>query len=366
MYAIRILTNQPFRLFLTLSGISLCVILIMFILGVYHGVAEGSIEYIKKSNADLWVLQKNSTNIMRGTSIMPASYIDVIKEVEQIENVAPVLLFLTNIVVKGKNATVILTGYRPGDIGGPPIIIKGRKIISNNEIVLDNSFATKHKIGIGDKIKIKDDKLDIVGLSSGTNAFVTQYAFVTLEFEQSIIEFGDLVSFFMVKVKNSESLLAVKDNIEKKLPGKISVFTYNQFLKNNIAEMEAGILPLFYSIAAIGAVVLAIILSLILSVNILERRKDFAIMKIIGSPGSFLDMLILTQALILSLVSEVIAVLLFFPLVKLIKIVSPEVTTRINSEHIIYITIIICILSILSAYFSSRRIRKIYPLEVFS
>ena len=92
MYAIRILTNQPFRLFLTLSGISLCVILIMFILGVYHGVAEGSIEYIKKSNADLWVLQKNSTNIMRGTSIMPASYIDVIKEVEQIENVAPVLL----------------------------------------------------------------------------------------------------------------------------------------------------------------------------------------------------------------------------------------------------------------------------------
>ena len=130
--------------------------------------------------------------------------------------------------------------------------------------------------------------------------------------------------------------------------------------------MDAGILPFFYSIAAIGAIVLSIILSLILSVNILEKRKDFAIMKVIGSPKMFLDSLIINQSLILSLSSECIGIILFFPLVKLIEIISPEVTTKISVEQIIYITIIICVISFLSSFFSCRRIRKIFPVEVFS
>jgi putative ABC transport system permease protein len=366
MYVIRILINQPLRLILTLLGIALCIILIMFILGIYNGVAEGSVEYIKKTKADLWVLQANSTNMIRGTSLLPAIYEDIIKTDSLIKSATPVLILLTNIKVDHKNATVLLTGYVPGSEGGPPRIVGGRGVLKNNEIVLDKSFAAKHKIQVGNNILIKEDTLKVVGISAGTNAFVTQYAFVTLEYEQSIIELPGLASLFIINAKHPNDISSIRKNIERKLPGRFSIYSHNIFLQNNIAEMEAGILPLFFAIASIGGVVLAIILSLILSVNILERRKDFAIMKILGSPNIYLYSLIIVLALILSLISEVIGVVLYFPLAKLIENISPEVTTVINFEHIFYITLATCVISIFSALMSCRRIKSIYPLEVFA
>lgn len=366
MYVLRILLAQPLRLILTLLGIALCIVLIMFILGVYNGVAEGSVEYIRKTKADLWVLQANSTNIIRGTSLLPAVYLEVIKTDTMIKSATSVLLLLTNVKVHGISATVLLTGYVPGAEGGPPKITQGREVIKNNEIVLDNSFSAKYNIRIGDEILIKEDTLKVIGISSGTNAFVTQYAFVTLEFAQSIIELPGLASIFIINGKRGSYLTAIKESIVNKLPGRLTIYQHQKFLENNIAEMEAGILPLFFAIVVIGGVVLAIILSLILSVNILERRKDFAVMKVLGSPKSFLYSLIIFQSLVLALLSELLGVLLFFPLVKLIENISPEVTAIINFEHIIYITLATSIISLLSAIFSCRRIRKIYPLEVFS
>jgi ABC-type antimicrobial peptide transport system permease subunit len=366
MYVIRILINQPLRLVLTLSGIALCIILIMFILGIYNGVAEGSVEYIKKTKADLWVLQANSTNMIRGTSLLLAEYNDVIKRDTLIKSATPVLILLTNIKVQNQNATVLLTGYVPGAGGGPPGIIDGRGVIKNNEIVLDKSFSAKHKVRVGNSIIIKEDTLTVVGISGGTNAFVTQYAFVTLEYEQSIIDLPGLASLFIINAKTQSDISSIRKNIVRKLPGMYSIYTHDIFLKNNIAEMEAGILPLFFAIALIGGVVLAIILSLILSVNILERRKDFAIMKILGSPNKYLYSLIIFLALLLSLASEAIGVALYFPLAKLIEQISPEVTTVINFKHIFYITMATCVISFYSALMSCKRIKSIYPLEVFA
>jgi len=366
MYVLRILIAQPLRLMLTLLGIALCIILIMFIIGIYNGVAEGSVEYIKKTKADIWVLQANSTNILRGSSLLRAGYLNVIKKDTSVKSSTSVLILLTNIKIQKRNATVLLTGYVPGSEGGPPKIIDGREVQLNNEIVLDKSFSAKYDLIIGNEILIKEDTLIVVGICSGTNAVVTQYAFVTLEYAQSTVELPGLASFFILNCNSGTNLSALQKRIEDKLPGRFSIYQNQKFLENNIAEMEAGILPLFFAISAIGGIVLAIILSLILSVNILERRKDFAVMKVLGSPKSFLYNLIISQALLLALISELVGVILFYPLVNFIEKISPEVNTIINSNHLIFITLVTCIISFVSALFSCRRIRKIYPLEVFS
>jgi len=365
MYVIRILTDKPIRFVLTFTGIAFCIILILFILGVYNGVAEGSIEYIKKTPADIWVLQGNNTNIMRGTSIVPANYINVIKRDSLIKSATPVLLFFTNVIVGNNSATVLLTGYVPGAAGGPPKISDGREIQENDEIVLDKSFAVKHRIEIGNILLIQDDTLHVVGLSTGTNAFVTQYAFVTLEYEQSIIELPGLASFFIIKAKDERSIPLIINTITKKFGSSLSLFTHEKFLLNNIREMEAGILPLFYAIAVIGGIVLAIILSLILSVNILEKRRDFAIMKILGSPQWFLDKLIIAQALTITLIALFFGVIAYFPLLRFIEYVSPEVTAPVGLQHILLVTLVTIVISLISSLLACKKTRSIYPLEVF-
>jgi hypothetical protein len=79
MYSIRILLSQPLRFLLTIGGIGLCIVLILFLLGVYRGVEVGSVEYIRKNKTDLWVLQSGTNNILRATSILSTSHGYVIR-----------------------------------------------------------------------------------------------------------------------------------------------------------------------------------------------------------------------------------------------------------------------------------------------
>ena len=123
---------------------------------------------------------------------------------------------------------------------------------------------------------------------------------------------------------------------------------------------------MFYAIALIGGVVLAIILSLILSVNILERRHDFGIMKLIGSPSVFLRRVVVTQALLIGCASECLGLIALYPLLLLLESITPEVAAVITSEHVLAITVAVVCISTVSGLLASGRVRRISTSEVFA
>ncbi len=127
-----------------------------------------------------------------------------------------------------------------------------------------------------------------------------------------------------------------------------------------------GFLPLLYAVAVIGVVVLTAILSLVLSVNILERQKDFAILKTLGAPLRFLWGLVAEQALLIASISGIAALVLFFPLVRAIERISPEVGTKTTPGQILAVLAAVEIMSLASSLISLRRLRRIYYLEVFA
>jgi putative ABC transport system permease protein len=365
IYAVRILKSQPLRLILTIGGVSLCVILMFFLLAVYQGVAVGSVEYIRKNRADLWALQRNATNILRGSSLVSSLQGQSIRQIPGVKSVFPVLLVISTVNKGDKTRTVFLTGFDPKDgIGGPPRIIAGRGVQKDDEIVLDESFAAKYKYKMGDIVKIQEHMLKVVGISTGTNAFVIQYAFVTLHFAQTLIGLPGFATCFLIKVQDRNNIDEVSHRIRELLPG-IAVYDHKTFLENNIQEMESGFLPLLYTVALIGAVVLTVILSLLLSVNILERKKDFAILKTLGSPPGFLRRIIIVQALLISSISSILALIVFFPLVKVIEKISPEISTKLSVEQIAAVMSVVSAMSLVSSFISMQRLRRIYLLEVF-
>ena len=365
LYTIKILFNNPTRLLLTVTGISLCMILMLFLFGIYKGVADGSVEYIRENKADLWVLQRNATNILRGSSMLPALQKDLIENDESVENASPVLLMITSIKNSKNHSSIFLAGYdHESGLGGPPKLINGRNISSDNEIVLDNSFAQSNDFKVGDIVVILDDTLTVTGLSTGTNAFVIQYAFTTLDEAESLLGMPDIVTCYLVRTNVGADLNQTAERLQSKLTGSV-VYDHSEFLANNVKEMESGFLPILYAIAALGAIVLMTVLSLILSINILERKKDFAVMKILGSPSGFLPKLIIQQALFISVTSGILSVLLYFPLVKVIEMSSPEVSTVTTAPQILIVLAVGLLMGLLSSLIALSRLRKIYPLEVF-
>lgn len=365
MYAFNILTEHRIRYIFTALGIALCTLLMLFLISIYQGVSYGSTEYVRSCNADLWILQKHATNILRSTSILPASYEDDLNKIRGVKSASPVIFILAAVKLNNTNATLYLAGFDPvTGIGGPPEIIQGRNIRTDDEIVLDKSFAAKYNIKIGDKVPIREDSLKVTGISTGTNMFVIQYAFISIDEAHKIIGFWNIVSCYQVHLIPGFRPEEVKSNIYSSLR-KISVLDKETFLKNNIQEMENGIVPLLFIITLISGIVLTAILSLILSISVMEKRKDFAIIKAIGSPRGFISGIIIQLSILLSLTGLAFALMLFFPMIALVEKISPEVSARTSIIQILFVSLAVIVISLISSILPNQKIRKIYPLEVF-
>ncbi len=366
MYALRVLTRQRLRSALTVGGIALCIVLMLFLLAVYRGVSIGSVEYIRRNPADLWVLQNNATNILRGSSILSVSHGTLIRETPGVRQASPVLMFLTTVRRGTDHATLFLAGFDPATgSGGPPEIVSGRSVRTDDEVVLDRSFAAKYAVRVGERVCIRDDSLLVTGLSSGTNAFVVQYGFVSLARAQSLIGYPSIVSFYIVGLDACASRDSVSRAIRADVPG-VEVYDHATFLRNNVHEMESGFLPILYAIAAIGAVVLAAILTLLLTVIILESRHDFAVMRALGSPDRFLSGVVLSQAFLLSGAGIVCALAVFPPLETAIEFIAPEVSAQGSLLQVCTVSVVVLAITLFSAWLAVRRLRSIYPLEAFA
>lgn len=365
MYAFKLLIQNKQRFILTSLGIALCTLLMLFMVSLYESIADGCVEYVRTSKADLWVLQKHATNILRSTSLLPATYETDLSNTDGVSTVSPIFFIFASVPIRGENATFYLTGFDPKTgVGGPPRIVAGRTVQTDEDIVLDKAFAAKYKLKIGDRIPVKDDSLTVCGLSGGTNMFVLQYAFISLHEAHHVVGFHFVVSAYQVKVLPQFRVSEVQSNIYAKLKN-VSVFDNETFVKNNIHEMENGIIPLFLIIMLITAVVLTAILSLILSVSVLEKRQDFAIIKALGSPHGYITGLVMLQSIMLSFTGLVLGVLLFFPMIHLVGFITPEVANTTSVSQILIVSAGVMHISVLSSILPIRKIRKIYPLEVF-
>ncbi len=365
MYALKTLSKQYLRFIVTSVGVALCLLLMLFLLAIYYGVSDASVRYVRESDADIWILQRHAANLLRGTSLLTDRHGNKIRQVDGIESIAPILFFTATVKVPGTTASMHLVGYDPSTgKGGPPEIVRGDSLKNDDQIILDYTFAAKYKLDIGDKLPIRDDTLTVTGLSDGTNLFVIQFAFITLKEARKLLGFPSILSCYQVFLKQGSEPISIAESIRSVSPD-LAVFDHDTFLYNNIHEAETGVMPLLYVVALIGAIVLTALLSLILSVYVLEQQRDYAIMKALGAPSGFIPLIVIQQSLILAASGMVIATLLFSPMLKAVKILSPTISAESSVSQVLIVASGLLVISLISSIIPLLRQRHIYPLEVF-
>ena len=359
------LLSNPGRLALTVMVVGACTLLMLFLWSDYQGVNEGAVDYIRRTGADFWVLQHNSTNIIRGFSAVSMRDYTEIRSATEVESASPVLLLCASVNIGARDYTIFLTGYRPEEsMGGPPALAAGRAPADDGEIVLDRIFAKKHRFAIGQTIRISGVDLRIVGLSSGTNAMVVQYAFVTLTRAQAIVGFPGLISFVAAKVRAGVEKEAAIEALRSRRPD-LNFFGNAEFIENNVLEMQSGFLTFLFIITLMGAGVLGIVLILLFSLSILEKRKEFVIMKALGAPSGFIPSLVVAQAAVLGSAGAALGILLLFPVRAVIRALSPELETGMYPLQIAVVSGAVVVVSVVSSAIAARRLSRFYALEAF-
>jgi putative ABC transport system permease protein len=365
LYAIRMLRRQPLRLASTVGGMTLCVMLTLFLHAVYEGVERGSMSYIRALPADVWVLQEGASNILRGTSILPSALEGAIRERADVHSTGSLLLLLTTLHTRSGESTVYLAAFGgEPSIGAEPVLIEGRQLLRDDEIILDRAFAGKAHLAVGDWLLLRADSLRVVGIADGTNMVVIQYAFVTPERARSLIAPARIVTCVLVRTEAGADPALTARAIEEEFPG-LAAYTREEFLANNLREVRSGILPLLFAVALMGSVLLTGILATLLTLTIIEQKREFAVLKTIGAPPGFIPGIVIAQGMLLALGGFAIACGGFPALAWAIEYAAPEVTPEITLSGLLSVLSLVTVAGLLGIVGGLLQLRQFTPQEAF-
>lgn len=342
----------------TVAGVAATVSLLLFLFAVHAGVRDGSTRYVRTAGVDIWIAQTGSDNIIKSSSFVPASLAVRIAAIDGVAAASPLVRVISKGEIGGRQtSTLFLFGFDPRTGLGAPNDVA----LQPGEIVLDESFARKYGLRAGDSLTIQRRAFRIAGLSQGTNALLSQFGFVRFEDGAAILGIDDTASFILVRTKGDRA--AVARRIREAVPG-VAVHEAGDFTRYHDEELDSGVLPVFFGLAAFGAAVGGLIVALMLYSSALERRDDYATLKALGAGQRYLLRLVVGQSLLVTIAGCVAGALFMCAITPLLLRAIPTLVLLYLPQHALIFPAALAI-GALAAVAPLRVLRRIYPGEVF-
>lgn len=359
----RLLFRNRGGLAVTVLGVASTVSLLLFLFAVHAGVRDGSTRYVRTAGVDLWICRPGTDNLLKSSSFLPAALAERVGRIEGVSAAAPLLRAIAKAEIDGRrSSTLFLFGFDPATrLGAPATVVSGSARLAAGEIVLDESFARKYALEIGDALTIHGRNFRVAGLSQGTNTLVAQFGFLRYDDAEAILGLRGTASFILAKTTADPA--AVARRLRADLPA-VTVHQAEAFTRNHEEEMDSGVLPVFAAAAGFGAAVGGLIVALMLYSSALERRDDYATLKALGAGDRRLLRLVIRQSVFVTTAGCAAGALMTSLLSPLLLRAVPALALRFTPEMLLVVPAALFI-GACAAAAPLRVLRRIYPGEVF-
>ena len=322
-YALR----ERTRFLLTALGLTCAVVLTVFLVGVYRGSLHGSLSYIENADVEIWVGRQGAWNLMRSSGMLPEGTLEAVLAVDGVESAEPILRALLPAESGDLKRTLLVIGLDVGAKSGRPVNLhQGEGMPGHGEIIVDQAYAARAGITRGDTLELAGRLMEVIGISRDTNMIVAQYAFLSRPELNELLGLSDQASFLLVKT-NPARASEIATRLEKEVSG-VSAIDRNTFLANNRDEMEAGLLPVLWTIAILGIVVGGIVIALMTYTAVLEKRNDYVLLRAIGADGWIQTSIVLQQAILAAIIGGLAGLVVLVVLEQYLPRLIPELEFR--------------------------------------
>ena len=250
---------------------------------------------------------------------------------------------------------------------------------TSNGILLGSGLAKKMSLDVGDRVQISTIKgelypLKIVGIyQSGIADLDNIQSFSNLKTVQRILgEPNNYITDINLKLNDINEAVPLAKDIEKQFNLKaIDINTAN-------AQFETGTSIrnlITYAVSLTLLIVAGFGIYNILNMLIYEKMNDIAILKAIGFSGKDVEMIFLSQAMIIGVIGGLLGLLLGFTLTSIIDTIPfntealPTIKTYPINFNIWYYFIgfgFALISTFFAGYFPSRKAKRIDPVQIIT
>ena len=361
LIALRNLFGEKGRLVITVGGVALAVMLILVLLGLYVGWERQMTKFLGNISADLWVGQAGSGDISHRVSILPSALGTELESKTYIKQVSTFIGRQVGIEIGGVEKPLFIIGSDEAKFITPYRLERGSGQPQKGEIVVDEVFVNKNKLELGDSITVAGKSLKIVGVASGGNIMVSSYTIVSQEDAREVLGLKDAVNYFLIRADDpSGAMTKLEEDFSQ-----LKIMPRQEFLDNNAAIVKDNFLPIIGVLTLIAFAVGIAVIGLTIFTAVIEKSREYGVLKAIGYGNGQLFGIALIQALIAGVLGFALGYGLTPLVARIAKSFEPSFIYELGVREISTVFVATILMSIIASLLPLRRLLKIDPAQVF-
>ncbi|MBF6600710.1 MAG: ABC transporter permease [Dehalococcoidia bacterium] len=298
-----------------LTGLAVAIaIMTVVALGVLtHSLRRTAVSVLRTGTADFTVAQKGVSDVLY--SNLDEGQVNTLRSYPQVDSVVGVLV--AAVKLDANHPFFLELGIQPNELAPFGVqILRGQAYspTATDQVMLGWRASSDLQKGVGDTINIDGNNFRVVGIFSTGQVFGDSASMLPLPALQGYERKPGAVTLAFVKTKPGANIAALRKRIEKDSPEMATVKTESDFgrVDRNLSLISA---------ANVGITILALVIGAIgvmntMVMSVFERTREFGVLRAVGWTRARLIALVMSEALLISLVGAAVGVALGFIAIK--------------------------------------------------
>jgi putative ABC transport system permease protein len=372
LIAWRNLVHDRIRFAITLVGIAFSTILMGIQLGMLLNFVHTISTIVDHAGADLWITAEGVPSVDLATPLQERRRFQAMS-VEGVAAAEPYMLHFGFLKRRdGVRQIVVVIGIDPDATMGLPFsMVDGTSaqeaLATPDGAVIDRLYADKLGIKtLGETVEINSHRIRVVGFTNGIRTFTqAPYVFMSLAKARSLFYAPDNdIAYVLVRVAEGHRPEAVAATLAARM-SEVEVMTAAQFAERSqnywLITTGAGVTLISSTLLAIFVGV--VIVAQTLYASTMDRLPEYAVIRAMGGPRSYLYKIIIQQAVLGGLFGAAVGLAVIAVIVAFTRNLSsaPEVPLWL-AFGIVVATVLMCVLASIG---SIGKVMSIDPVKVF-
>mgnify|MGYP001602980219 CR=1 FL=1 len=363
--ALQNLAQDRLRLALSVVGVALPVMLILFMLGLRAGVFRTSVTYLDNTSGPVAVMPQGVRSTSAGSGqFLSRDTVQAVAAAPGVSRATPVLLAMAIPELHGRKEIIKLVGYDSVLGGGPWDLARGREPAADDEVVIDRVLANRHDFNVDDSFEIGGRLLKVVGMSNETSSWTGSYIFARKAFVESLALTPPGAATFVLVTPTSDTKPADLVATLQGVPG-TNVLLKSRVMAND-QQIVAGIFDqVILLMVAAAFIVGTLVIGMVIYTATIERRGEYGILKAIGARNGVLYRVVASQAVVAAGLGALLGVGFAFGMGSLVMAAKPQFLVAIEPSAIIATLAAGFVMALVGALVPARAVAGLAPADVF-
>jgi lipoprotein-releasing system permease protein len=255
------------------------------------------------------------------SAVMPMKYIEIMKQVDGVKEVAPVLNWLVA-KIKGESKAVNLWAVDYPSfkaISGGFDIVSGRPLEQSGDLVMDTVLADATGMKVGDSLPMLNREFHVAGIC---RAGAGGRLYARIEDVQDAVGSPDKASFFLVKGRQASEAESLAKALQARFKGhKITPMAQ---VSKAMQDNAVGLKEFKQALTGMAVVISFLVVLLAMYTTIIERTREIGILRAMGTRRGQLLKVFLVQGAVLGFGGSALGAMAGYGLVWVFNTFGPK------------------------------------------